>query len=319
VHTGFGDQIPTWVEHYKRRVAHHDPPPPTSRLDGSDEAGWREALGRFKRIGDWEQLFARELSQQPWREVLSRWWPRLLPGLIAGLTHGLIRTAHAVRCLSTTGAPEELALQELSRGLAYWAARYRPLPGTVVFSGERSVGEAVARTHRLEQPAYPGARLGVLTDDPAYRDALSMLSPLSASCRLSDMTTTFAGVYLAHPEVAPVPLVHGVTAPAAMRLVLGQLPDHLHQASVAAMWQVHIALLLMFTSNPSDERTSLQRSFAASVPSWQDLFAHAAETGDEHANKFTEACYRENALQPDPRFACATHAALQRISSFTPI
>ncbi|KDO93473.1 hypothetical protein MAVA5_19270 [Mycobacterium avium subsp. hominissuis A5] len=27
--------------------------------------------------------------------------------------------------------------------------------------------------------------------------------------------------------------------------------------------------------------------------------------GDEHVVKFTEACYRENALQPDPRFAAA--------------
>lgn len=31
--------------------------------------------------------------------------------------------------------------------------------------------------------------------------------------------------------------------------------------------------------------------------------------GDEHVVKFTEACYRENALQPDPRFAAAVQTA----------
>jgi hypothetical protein len=35
--------------------------------------------------------------------------------------------------------------------------------------------------------------------------------------------------------------------------------------------------------------------------------------GDEHVIKFTEACYRENAIQPDPRFAAAAQAALHRI------
>lgn len=36
--------------------------------------------------------------------------------------------------------------------------------------------------------------------------------------------------------------------------------------------------------------------------------------GDEHIIKFTEACYRENALQPDPRFAAAVQTAQRRIA-----
>ena len=71
-----------------------------------------------------------------------------LTGLLAGLTHGLIRTAHAVRCLSATEYPKDPALQELSRGLAYWAARYRPLPGEVALTGAQTVGEAVAALDR---------------------------------------------------------------------------------------------------------------------------------------------------------------------------
>ncbi|MDH6247381.1 questin oxidase family protein [Mycobacterium sp. OTB74] len=314
---GFGDYIPAWVERYTRRAAHHDPPEPRLSIDATDEASWRGAMGEFQRVGDWEQLFGRELAEQSWQDVLVHWWPRLLPGLLAGLTHGLIRTAHAVRCLSATSQPHDLALQEFSRGLAYWAARYRPLPGTVALIGECSVSEAVARLPRPgpDQPPDPGGRMSILAHAPGYDEALSSLNTVAPAHRLSEMTTTFAGVYLRHPEVAPVPLIHGVTAPSAMRMVLGHLPAQLHVGSVAAMWQVHVALLLMFTSGPRDEQDALQYASHVTLPTWVDLFERAVASGDEHAIKFTEACYRENLLQPDPRFPCAVAAALQRMGS----
>src|SRR5579875_942476 len=56
---GFGDEVASWVEHYKRRMDHHDPPESRFRIDPSDEQSWREALGRFARAGDWEELFRR--------------------------------------------------------------------------------------------------------------------------------------------------------------------------------------------------------------------------------------------------------------------
>ncbi|MDJ0463918.1 hypothetical protein [Streptomyces sp. H27-C3] len=79
-----------------------------------DESSWRPVLGVFNRAGDWEQLFARELAEAHWSEMLVRWWPRLLPGLFAGLTHGLIRTAHAVRGLHAAEKPTLLRLGELA-------------------------------------------------------------------------------------------------------------------------------------------------------------------------------------------------------------
>ena len=316
---GFGDEVAAWVERYKRRIAHHDPPQRRSGLDAADEPSWRGALGSFDLVGEWEELFARELAERPWRDVVTTWWPRLLPGLLAGLTHGLIRTAHAVRCLSATEYPKDLALQELSRGLAYWAARYRPLPGEVTLAGTATVDEAVAALDRRrpDHAGGPGAMVAELSGNPSYLRALSAMGPLAAGRRLSDMTTTFAGVYLAHPEVAPVPLIHGVTAPAAMRLVLAVVPIELHAMSVAAMWHVHVVLLMMFTRGPGAERQALHDASRAELPSWGDVFGRALDNGDEHVIKFTEACYRENALQPDPRFAHAAQGALQRIAAPT--
>ncbi|CAM5570622.1 Questin oxidase family protein OS=Streptomyces rimosus subsp. rimosus (strain ATCC / DSM 40260/ JCM 4667 / NRRL 2234) OX=1265868 GN=SRIM_018045 PE=4 SV=1 [Streptomyces rimosus subsp. rimosus] len=40
-----------------------------------------------------------------------------------------------------------------------------------------------------------------------------------------------------------------------------------------------------------------------------ELGARAVEHGDEHVLKFTEACRREYALRPDPRFRAAVAVA----------
>ncbi|MGH3558080.1 MAG: questin oxidase family protein [Mycobacterium sp.] len=313
---GFGAEVASWVEDYKRRMDHHEPPQARFRIDPSDEQSWREALGRFERAGDWEDLFRRELADRPWRDVLALWWPRLVPGLLAALTHGLIRTAHAVRCLAATSHPEGSALTELARGLAYWAARYAPLPGDVAFTGEHTLAEAVAGLSRTPpDDAPPGGRspLASPANRPGYAEALGALRPLAVGRRLSEMTSTFAGVYLAHPDGPPVPMIHGVTAPAAMRIALAHLPDDQQVPSVAAMWRVHVMLLLMFTRDTGAEHQSLDLASDAGLLSWHDLLGRALVHGDEHVIKFTEACYRENALQPDPRFAAAVQAALHRI------
>jgi hypothetical protein len=311
---GFGAEVASWVEDYKRRMAHHDPPEPRFRIDPADEQSWREALGRFERAGDWEELFRREVADRPWRDVLAQWWPRLVPGMLAALTHGLIRTAHAIRCLTATEHPGS-ATTELARGLAYWAARYAALPGAVSFTGGQTLAEAIAGLSRTppHDAESGGSRLAKLQNTPGYAEALHALSPLAAGARLSEMTSTFAGVNLAHPDGPPVPMIHGVTAPAAMRIALAHLPDDQHLPSVAAMWRVHVTMLLMFTRDTGAERESLDVAAGAELPSWHDLFGRALEHGDEHVIKFTEACYRENALQPDPRFAAAVQAALRRI------
>ena len=90
---------------------------------------WRSALGDPKRAGDWLAYFDRQLREHPWRDVLGTWWPRLLPGIAAGATHGVIRVGHAVRALETDDENPQ-RLTELGQALGYWAARWQPIPGT---------------------------------------------------------------------------------------------------------------------------------------------------------------------------------------------
>ena len=92
---GRDDAVLPWVDGYRGRLTHR---PSRSSAIHPDE--WREYLGARERLGDWIELFENELSERPWREVLSKWTPRLVPGLMAAATHGLIRTGHAVRSLA---------------------------------------------------------------------------------------------------------------------------------------------------------------------------------------------------------------------------
>ncbi|GAA1893241.1 questin oxidase family protein [Streptantibioticus ferralitis] len=324
---GHGEQVAAWVEGYRHAMPHHEPPAPRFALDPADEASWRPALGTFNRAGDWERLFERELADRPWRDVLARWWGRLLPGTLAGLTHGMIRTAHAVRGLAATPHPSAAQLTEFARGLAYWAARYTGLPGEAAFQGPYGtqgspgsgrLADAVAALPRRPMTAHvtrggAAERLRAVDEFAGYREALHALAPADPQLLLSEMTAEFAGIYLAHPEVFPVPLIHGVTAPAAARLVLPHLPAELHTPTLAALWQVHVALLLAFTGDRQHEEAVAGTARETPVPAFDELAARALEHQDEHVIKFTEACIREHALRPDPRFAAAVLAAQQRI------
>src|SRR6266403_1648721 len=95
---GFLDEAVPWIDHYIQEVPHFPRPEPSSvRIKPTDESDWRNELGNFERLGDWVELFEEVLENEPWTDALGRWWPRLVVGFLGGLTHGLIRTAHAVR------------------------------------------------------------------------------------------------------------------------------------------------------------------------------------------------------------------------------
>jgi hypothetical protein len=114
-------------------------------------------LGDERLFGDWTAYLRREAAERTWRELLLRWWPRLLPGLAASATHGVIRTAHAVRSLRAAGhRPDPLLVDELAQGLAFWAARYEPLPGDPGLAGALAAVPAIAGLPRLDPAELSG-------------------------------------------------------------------------------------------------------------------------------------------------------------------
>lgn len=301
---GYDELVAEWVEAYK---AGHEPiaaPPAHDRIDPDDEASWRPALGDPARVSDWAATFDRKLRDQPWPAVLQRWAPRLLPGYAGGLTHGLLRTAHAVRALPVEGPPPDLLLTELARGLAYWAATFTALPGRPELGGSLGLDEAIAAVPRPDEPWTPieagtFARIGELT---AFPDAVAALGPPGdAGAALSDLTAAFCGLVLRKPAVVIGP-IHAVTPAAAMRTLLPYLPAPAVASAYAQLWHVGAAIVAGFAP-PGGPVTPVEAGAPAPAPA--EILARAAAHRDTHAVKFAEACVREHAIRPDPVYLLA--------------
>jgi hypothetical protein len=95
IRLGRQDDVEAWLDRYMRRL--EEPPRATGKI--TDQT-WREALGDPRRVADWELYLRGQLAEDPWPRVLARWWPRLVLGLAAAATHGIIRTSHAARGLA---------------------------------------------------------------------------------------------------------------------------------------------------------------------------------------------------------------------------
>lgn len=91
---GRAEEIHAWTDGYAGRL---DELP--RGVHPISEDGWREALGDTTRSGDWIAYFDDHLDERSWTDLLVLWWPRLLPGIAGGATHGVIRVGHAVRAL----------------------------------------------------------------------------------------------------------------------------------------------------------------------------------------------------------------------------
>ncbi|MFF7253227.1 hypothetical protein [Streptomyces microflavus] len=284
---GYADDVPRWVDRNLRTHTYHEVPDARWAIDPADPDDWRSALGDFSRVADWTALFERELALAPWPEVLARWWPRLLPGMSGVLTHGVIRTAHAVRAISRAGEENLPYRWELAQGLGYWAARY------------------ASHTHGIRPgDEYPGTGEG--DDHPRTADTDS------AAAALDGLVAEYAGIYASVPQRHPVPLIHSITGPAAVRLVVEHLPAAQRRPSYLVARDVSASMLDWFSTTPV---TSPPVGLSG-VPDLGEVLATAVAIGDEHAIKLAEVAVRHQALAPDPRLAAAAHAANQGLARF---
>jgi hypothetical protein len=311
---GHDDLVAAWAEQYKLRHQPLEVPRRSARLDARDESSWGPALGDASRVGDWADVFDRELESERWQDVVGRWVPVLLPGYGGGLTHGLLRVAHAVRAMPVDQTGSALLTGELAKGLAFWAAAFKTLPGQPELHGRLSVEEAVSRLPRPREPwslieAGSFARMGELRDYPGAVDALG--PPAGADAALSNLSAAFCRTMLAHPEVFAVPLVHMVTPIAAARTLLPVLPVPARDLVYARLWQVGAAIVSAFTPSPAHRQVAVPEP--GDVPTIAEVVAEAVEHQDVHALKFTEACAREYAVRPDPVYVLAAQHVVAQL------
>lgn len=305
IRRGLDIDVDAWLDRYVRRLAEL---PGTSAVIQPGE--WAAALGQARRLPDWAAYFRHELTERPWSEVLVEWWPRLLPGIVAGSTHGVIRVSHAVRALrATPHAPARQILDELAHGLAFWAARYRELAGVVAPAGTLTPQQALAAVTRLQdQSGFIAHRLDRLERSPGWTASLRALEPATSAeevpARLDSLVDTAAAAYLGLGHGSPVLLVHAATAPNAVRHVLPVLPTEQWLPSLAAAWAAVVAIIAMYAPARPAPCAEIVRRYPELTR--EDALQRAAEHGDEHVLKFADAAVESYDRTGAPDLLAAT-------------
>lgn len=308
VRMGRGERVHAWLDRYLDRL--EDLPRGTAPL-AADE--WREALGVGERTGDWLHFFAVETQRTPWRELLATWWPRLLPGIAAGATHGVIRTGHAVRALlEAETAPR---VDELGQALGYWAARWQPVP-TPTPRGTLDPDAAIAGIPRIaEQEGIIRERLPRVVALPGWEAAETALRPAGdvddVPRALEAIADAAVRRYAGYAHGDPILLVHSATAPSAVLLALPALPKDQWQPSLAASWAATAAITSAYA--PVDPAPAEQLAPTPASP--EDAAGIAVAHGDEHVIKLTEAALRAHARGAGDAALTAAARAAQLIDA----
>ena len=229
-----------------------------------------------------------------------------LSGLAGAATHGVIRTAHAVRALAARDV--EIRRTELGAALAYWASRYEELPWDGTRDPEKSVAAAIARVQprrpTLEPP--PGFivdGLRALRDTPSFAPVAGLVDVGDPARTLSEISALFAGIYLRNPDLR-IHFAHTVTAPSAVRLLAPYLDDEDVESATRYAWQAAAGLYAVYhdpRSEPPADEPVTERG---------ELVERAVANGAPHATKLVEVCLREEAIAQDPvRLRAALDAA----------
>ncbi len=307
---GCDNRVVSWTRQYHSRLAGR---PAASQPVMPDH--WEAALGDIRRFGDWVVFFRRELGGATWEAVLRRWAPRLAAGIVAAACHGVIRTGHAVRSLAR-GETEARRL-EFAEGLAYWASRFQPLPGTpgLNTSGLRP-SAAVSRIELLpsDRRVYRTLifeKVKKLDGFLPFENVVNLVdTPTETTLFLLDMTSAFVRIYLANARDAgsAITFIHTVTGPGAVHLMAPHLPGETVGLLLRYAWQASAAIYAAVGQRKRPER------FEGMDINRRRVVDRALKAGDEHAIKFAEVCLRLYNINPDPAYLSASEHASQLLT-----
>jgi hypothetical protein len=292
------------------------------RIDGKKlrsalgpDTGARSWEASNARWADWKEFFSSELTEKPWKEVLDTWVGRLAPGMSGAATHGVIRTAHAVRGLAERESTFRSG--ELARALAYWASSYEELPVR-----QRTAPQLHTFASALaEVPLYweafgrtPEGRnivevLRHVKELERFADVRDLVAqPPDLSIAISALTATFSRVYLRHgTRHHAIAFVHAVTGPASLRRIAPHIRPETARHAFPFAWQTAAAIYSAYAQsndNPQAEESTLDRS---------ELAARAVKTGEDHVIKFTEVMLAEHRINPDPVYLAAAEDVIKRV------
>jgi len=278
---GHDDRVHPWSDRYLPRL--EDLPRGIERID---VLAWRDPLGDPVRTGDWINFFLAQAEQTAWQTLLVQWWPRLLPGIAAGATHGVIRVGHAVRALRAVET--EPRCRELAHALAYWAARWQPIP-VLPATGTETVDAVVEAIPPVPHQEFGiRNRLAQLPHTTGWEGTVRSLAgprqDRDVPAALADLVNAVLARYASRGHGNPTMLVHAATAPMAVANTLPSLPEPMWRQSFDAAWSATAAVLAAYA--PRDTRPPRRAATA------DDVLEQALRHGGEHVIKLADTALK---------------------------
>lgn len=293
------EQMRSFAAHYSRRLERVVAP----RGGAKPVDDWRPLRGRFDAFATLHASFARSLARDGADAVLRDAVPALADGVSGAAFHGPIRVAHAV---------ESAHAGELAAALAYWAARWEPLPAP----GPAAVRIAGA-TPWLD--AIDARRLAF---DPAWRAPAPLISARMQQAALTPPYIELAGA-LATDDVAPAALLMDLAKACAARYAATGNFTVLHMATASRSLRVlapwlrtcpdALAPLLhaVAAANLAARAAPLQRESDDGEPGWAEVLGRACASDDDHLIKLVHTAAMQQAESPDAVWLAAARTAVR--------
>lgn len=204
----------------------------------------------------------------------------------------------------TAGDSSSAAVAELAHGLAFWAARFRAIPGATTPTGELNPAQALAGVpHLPEQTGVIASRLARLADVPGWHCAQAALRARADDAEVVSLLEDLVGSatlrYLTHGHGSPVLLVHTAAAPNAVLHTLPSLPRPLWAPSVAAVWSASAAIVSAYEPTYAVPREELPEA-PTDDDGVAEVVQRSADHGDEHVIKFTDTAVEVYARTSNP-------------------
>lgn len=294
-------QMRSFFAHHARRLERVAAP----RGGAKPAVDWQTMRGRFESFETLRAGFAHALARDGADAVLRDAVPALVDGVAGAAFHGPIRVAHAVE------AGHE---GELAAALAYWAARWEPLPAPGE-AGVRIAGVpawldaidarrlAFDRDWRATAPLI-SARMQQAALTPPYVELAGALGVdgVAPAALLVDLAKACAARYAATGNFT---VLHMATASRALRVLARWLPT----APAALAPLLHAVAAANLAARPAP----LRREASSKEPGWDDVrrLACACASDDDHVIKLVHAAAMQQAESPDAVWLEAARTALR--------
>jgi Questin oxidase-like len=249
-------------------------PPPPPAVAPIARAHWSAALGDRARETDYRTFFGGEVGRLGARAAIAAYLPRLLPGLTASATHGLMRLAYGVMREDDC---------EIATALGYWAATYLELgraAGAAPTTDDPA--EVLLRMRSVASYRHVETELDLLwhfmramAAKPEFRPLVDWLAIGPDSFR--KVREASLALFAATMDFCAL---HALTGCHWLRLLQPVTPDP--DLALRYFWQAIASLYpkIGFPELPTPEMLEEWRNLGC--PDWPDIAAAAVRSNDEH-------------------------------------